>query len=145
LLWRNGVSYVALPDTTFDPSSQNEARLVRNGPHYLDPVYRDAHWTVYSVAGSPTLLDGPGHLLAVGGRRIVFDARRPGRFTLRVRSFAAWQVEGGDACTGTSADGWLTVDAAMAGRIVLTQQDPLRSFIHDHTGQSCLEAARLAA
>ncbi len=141
-LLRNGVSYVALPDTSFDPSSQREAQLVRSGLSYLHPVDRARHWIVYEVAGAPAILDGPGRLVSTSGRRIEFDAQRAGQFTLRVRSFAVWHVDAGNACTGTSPDDWLTVDAATAGRIVLTQQDPLLSFFDDDAGDSCSNAAR---
>ena len=143
-LLREGVSYVVLPDTSFDPSSQREAQLVHSGLGYLQPVYRDAHWTVYHVTGASALLDGPGRLVSADGRRIEFDARRAGRFTLRVRSFAVWRVDAGNVCTGTNADEWLTVDAASAGRVVLTQQDPLLSFFGGHADESC-PAAGVAA
>jgi hypothetical protein len=140
-LLRNGVSYVALPDTSFDPSSQREAQLVRNGLDYLHPKYRDAHWIVYEVGGAPPLLEGPGRLISADGRRIEFDARRSGQFTLRVRSFAVWHVDSGNACAGANADDWLTVDAATGGRIVLTQQDPLLAFFGKPTDESCATAA----
>jgi len=135
-LLANSVSFVALPDTTFDQSSQTEARLVQGGLDYLDPVYRNEHWTVYRVAGSRALLDGPGRLIADEGRRIVFSADRSATFTLRVRSFAAWRVDTGSACAGTDEDGWLTVDVASPGRIVLEQNAPLAS-IFDHPSESC--------
>jgi hypothetical protein len=51
-LLRNEVTYVALPDTEFDPSSVAEARLIRNGLDYLEPVFRDRHWRVFVVRDS---------------------------------------------------------------------------------------------
>ena len=134
------MTYVALPDTSFDPSSQLEARLVRSGLDYLRPTYRDAHWIVYKVEGAPPLLDGPGRLVSADGRRIEFDASQAGHFTLKVRSSTVWQVDAGNACTGTNADGWLTVDTASAERIVLTQQEPLLAFFDNRAGQSCESA-----
>jgi hypothetical protein len=55
-LLRNEVTHVALPDTEFDPSSAGEAQLIRNGLDYLEPVYRDRHWTVFVVEASPGLV-----------------------------------------------------------------------------------------
>jgi hypothetical protein len=55
-LLRNEVTHVALPDTEFDPSSAAEARLIRNGLDYLEPVFRDRHWTVFVVDDSPSLV-----------------------------------------------------------------------------------------
>ena len=73
-LLRDGVSYVALPDTSFDASSRREAHLVREGLSDLHPVYRDPHWVVYKVVGAPTLLEGPGRLDL--GRRAAHRVRR---------------------------------------------------------------------
>jgi hypothetical protein len=55
-LLRNEVTHVALPDTEFDPSSAGEAQLIRNGLDYLEPVFRDRHWTVFVVEASPGLV-----------------------------------------------------------------------------------------
>ena len=143
-LSQNGVSYVALPDTAFDPSSKAEARLVRSGLDYLTPVYRDAHWTVYRMDGAQDLLDGPGRLIAVDGRRIVFDARHTGPFVVRVRSSAAWQVATGNACTGAGRDDWLTVDVVTPGRIVLTQRVDWLTLLEDDADRSCHEDRQVA-
>jgi hypothetical protein len=63
-LLRNDVTHVALPDTEFDPSSATEARLIRGGLDYLEPVFRDRHWAVFVVQDSPNLVrEGPS-----GGR-----------------------------------------------------------------------------
>ena len=48
-LVHNDVTHVALPDTEFDPSSKDEARLIRGGLDYLRPVFHNQHWTVYVV------------------------------------------------------------------------------------------------
>ncbi len=58
-LSRNGVTHVALPDTVFDPSSAAEAELIRNGLDYLEPVYRDRHWTVFAVEEELTPVHHP--------------------------------------------------------------------------------------
>ena len=80
-----------------------------------------------------------GRLIAVDGRRIVFDARQPGPFVVRVRSSAAWQVESGNACTGAGRDDWLAVDVATAGRIVLTQRVNWLTLLQDDADRSCHE------
>ena len=48
-LLRNDVTHVALPDTVFDPSSAAEAQLIGSGLNYLEPVFRNRHWTVFVV------------------------------------------------------------------------------------------------
>ena len=57
-LSRNAVTHVALPDTVFDSSSAAEAELIRNGLDYLEPVFRDPHWTVYAVEESSPEIHG---------------------------------------------------------------------------------------
>jgi hypothetical protein len=51
-LLRNEVTHVALPDTVFDSSSAAEAQLIRSGLDYLEPVFRNRHWTVFVVEDS---------------------------------------------------------------------------------------------
>jgi hypothetical protein len=128
----NGVSYVALPDAALDPSSSDEARLVRDGLGYLRPVFRDAHWTVYAVSNARGVLDGPGRMIAVEGRHVVFDAARAGHFTVRVRWSGAWQVAAGRACTSPSADGWLRVGVLAPGRIDLVQPVDVLAQLANH-------------
>src|SRR5262245_38234199 len=71
-LLRNHVTHVALPDSDFDPSSEAEARLIRGGLNYLKPVFRDRHWTVFSVA-RPEPVTPPDH--GDGAARPGFQAR----------------------------------------------------------------------
>ena len=58
----NGVAYVALPDAQLDPSSTIEAGILESGQPYLKPVWHNAHWQVWQVAGYHGLVDGPAHL-----------------------------------------------------------------------------------
>ncbi len=77
-LLRNDVTHVALPDTEFDPSSTAEAQLIRNGLDYLEPVFRDRHWTVFIVErprrSMTTTSVGPGS----SKNRAVPGCRQPG-------------------------------------------------------------------
>ena len=50
------VGYVVLPKTTIDYGSTTESRLVAAGEPWLQPVWRDAHWAVYRVAGAIPLV-----------------------------------------------------------------------------------------
>ncbi len=67
-LHEQGVGYVALPDTSLDPSSAQEGRLIRRGPPYLREVFASRHWTIYAVRTPAPLASGPGRLTSLGQR-----------------------------------------------------------------------------
>jgi hypothetical protein len=72
----NAVAWVALPDAPLDPSGRAEARLVRGGLAYLEPVWRDAHWRVFRVRDTEPLVTGAAELVSLTSERIVLRAPR---------------------------------------------------------------------
>ncbi|MDZ4827915.1 MAG: hypothetical protein SGJ13_15850 [Actinomycetota bacterium] len=118
-LLRNGVTHVALPDTTFDVSSLKEAELVEGGLDYLTPVWKDEHWDVFTVDGATGLLDGPGILVEATDTRVTVDATSTGQFVVRVHASPMWNLTQGDAVVGATPDGWLLLDVRTLGRVVL--------------------------
>jgi hypothetical protein len=114
----NAVAYVALPDAPLDPSGRAEARLVRSGLAYLEPVWHDAHWRVFRVRDSEPLVTGDAELVSLTSERIVLRARRAGTVLVRVRWTPYWQVMTG-GCVARSADGWTSVDLPRAGSVVV--------------------------
>ncbi|HWW90792.1 MAG TPA: hypothetical protein VNY35_08445, partial [Solirubrobacteraceae bacterium] len=63
-LQAQAVSYVALPDTTLDPSSAQEGRLIRRGLPFLSEVFASRHWRIFAVSSPTPLVSGPGRLIA---------------------------------------------------------------------------------
>jgi hypothetical protein len=136
-LLSNGVTHVALPDTTFDWSSVREAELVGNGLDYLAPVFRDEHWKVFVVTDSPGLVVGPGRLVELENRRVVLHADAAGAFTLRVRSSPYWKLVDGRACFDTTSKEWLVLYVATPGRVAIEQRAGLFDALDRDPEPSC--------
>jgi len=119
-LSRNGVSYVALPDATLSWVGRREGALVRSNVDYLEPVWRNAHWVLYSVHGGPSIVDG-GALVASTGVAVTLDAAAPGDVLVRVR-WSGWLRVRGPAGARLRAGpyGWTTLSAPSAGRYTVT-------------------------
>jgi hypothetical protein len=92
-LSRNGVSLVALSDTEPSWVGRREADLIRGGLPYLTPVWRGGAWTLYAVAGPPSLVDG-GTLVSSSERAVVVDVTAAGDALVRVRWSRWLTVEG---------------------------------------------------
>jgi hypothetical protein len=110
----NGVSYVALPDATLSWVARTEGALVRSGPAYLSPVWHSPHWTLYEVAGRPSIVDG-ATLVAASGAAVTLDAPGPGDVLVRVR-WSGWLRVDGSARLAPGPRGWTTLRVPAAGR-----------------------------
>ena len=76
-LHAQAVAYVALPDTSLDPSSAQEGRLIRRGLPYLREVFASRHWRIYRCSRPRRSRPGPGRLTALGTTRFALRARPP--------------------------------------------------------------------
>lgn len=117
-LLENGVQYVALPDVSLDDSAFLERDLLLRPQPYLTPVWRNAHWQVWQVVGSPGLVTGPARLVEATPDRIVVDATAPGSVLVRVRWTPYWSVDG-PACVQPSGTEWTQLDVREPGRLLL--------------------------
>jgi hypothetical protein len=115
----NGVGYVALPSAPLDMAGQAEGRLIASGRvPGLHLLWRSPSWRLYRVDGTTGIVSGPAELVRAYGSRVVLDARRAGRLTVRFRWSPDWYVSAGPACV--DRDGaWLAVDVRRAGRVTL--------------------------
>lgn len=121
-LYRNGVSYVALPDVPLDGSSIGEAALIRRGAPFLEPVFASRHWRVYRVLGARPLAQGPGSLTALGHQGFTLEARAPGSFLVRVHYTPYWSVLAGAARVSEAGSGWTSVVVSRPGRVRVAAQ-----------------------
>lgn len=81
---RWAVRYVVLPTGTPDTGAREETALIEGGLPYLEPVWSDAHWRLFSVRDA-TPLAGPGATVATAAAdRITLRVERPGRILVRV-------------------------------------------------------------
>ena len=126
-LQREGVHYVALPDVALDPTGRAEAKLIRGGLPFLRPVFRDRHWQVFEVLGTPGLTNGVARLTRIGSQSFTLRARRPGFTFVRVRYTPYWRIARGSGCVSRAIGGWTLVRATHAGTIDIdTAFDPRR-------------------
>jgi len=129
---REGVRYVALPDVALDPTGRGEARLIRQGVPFLREVFRDRHWRIYDVLGTPGLATGVGTVVRIATQSFTLRVARPGRTLVRVRFTPYWRVTGGRACVMAGPGGWTVVDALSTGAIRIDASfDPRRLLEHD--------------
>jgi hypothetical protein len=118
-LVNNGVRFVALPDAKLDYAGKLEGQLVRRGVPELVPVWHNAHWRVFRVAGSPGIVSGPAVPVLIDGGNIRLDVTAPGPVLVRVHYNANWSVESGSACLSQGAQGWLLARATAPGPLQL--------------------------
>ncbi|MFI9169847.1 hypothetical protein [Streptomyces lincolnensis] len=92
---RWAVGFVVLPDAVPDRYGAAEARLVRGGHAWLEPVWSDAHWRVYRVRDAVPLVAAPARV--VGATADELDVWMPAPGSVRVRvAYSPWlRVAGG--------------------------------------------------
>jgi hypothetical protein len=123
-LRRNGVRFVALPDARLDYAARAEGRLVRRGVPGLRLAWRNAHWRVYAVTGSPGIVSGAALLGSAAGATATLEARRAGRILVRIHYATEWHVRSGAAGDVRDARGWIALRSFRAGPITLAVSLP---------------------
>jgi hypothetical protein len=91
----DAVRYVAISAATPDFAAVAEAEIVRGGEPWLLPVWHDAYWQLYQVAGAPPLASPPAVVMATTPAQITLRMSRAGTTIVRVRWSAQLSVPGG--------------------------------------------------
>jgi hypothetical protein len=127
-----GVRYVLLPNAPLDPSSVQEAALLRSGASGLDLVKHSGNWTIYSLPDPTTIVSGPpgasGRLLSLAHGQVKFYASAPGRYIVRVRYSPYWTAPQAGVCVAETADGMMNVDVGQQGTVDLQMQPGVESI-----------------
>ena len=138
-LLSNGVSYVALDDAPLDYAATSEAALLRSGQvNGLQPVWRNAHWRLWQVVGSPGLASGPARILSLTPRSVRIQVSGPGQSELRLRWSPYWsiapspgvqasrvpssgmQASAVQACVSRGPGGWTDLSSDATGELGLS-------------------------
>lgn len=131
-LHENGIAFVALPDVALDASAHAEARLIRAGLPALEPVWHDAHWTLYRVRATRARgVSGPGP------DGFVVRVARPGTTIVRVRFSPHWAVVAGAGCVSEAPDGYTRVRATRAGALRVATRVDVDRALTGATGERC--------
>jgi hypothetical protein len=80
----NAVRYVAISAAAPDFAATAEAAIVRSGQPWLVPVWHNAFWRLYRVAGSYPLASPPGTVTGTTPARITLRLSRAGTTIVRV-------------------------------------------------------------
>ncbi len=130
------VGYVVLPKTTTDYGSAAEGRLVAAGEPWLQPVWRDAHWAVYRVAGAVPLVSAPATVVKAGEAQLTLRVPTPGTTVVRV-VWSPWLavLDGGAGCLAPDGD-WTRLTTRTPGTFRIGAQYTLPR------GTPCAKPAR---
>ncbi|CAG7653388.1 conserved membrane hypothetical protein [Actinacidiphila bryophytorum] len=89
------VYYVVLPSDEPDGAAVAEAKLVRSAPDWLQPVWHDANWQIFRVAGAvDPLADPPATVEEAGPASLTVSMPAPGTVLLRIPWSPVLGIEG---------------------------------------------------
>ena len=120
-LRRLGVRYVLVPSARLGAlRADEEAELLRSRRSGLARVYDEGEWSIYELRGATPILTGPAaaKLTQLEHDLVAGSVSAPGRYRLRIRHTAYWDVRG-DVCIARAADGMTTLVAKRATRFEL--------------------------
>jgi hypothetical protein len=128
-LLTNGVRWVALPDVALDDSEKGEGRLLGDHtPSYLQLVWQNRHWKLWSVRDARPIVSGPAKLVKLGISSIDLHATGTGTAVVLVRWTKFWRVSDGQACIAPTSDGWTRVDIQQPGPVRISADVNLASL-----------------
>lgn len=106
----DGVRFVALANAPLDSAARAEGSLVASGAvPGLQLIWQSVDWRLYSVDGSPGIVQSPDRLVSASGNQLVVDAARPGPVLIRVRYNADWSMANGVGCISRGGGDWISV------------------------------------
>jgi hypothetical protein len=114
----NAVHYVAISGGPLDWASGAEADLVRAGQPWLVPVWHDAFWRLYRVAGAAPLASPPGTVVATSPAAFSLRMSRAGTTVVRVHWSPLLRTTGGARLARHGA--WTALTTGRAGTYFVT-------------------------
>ncbi len=81
----NAVEFVAVPDARLTYYGKRESALINGGLSYLDPIWRNDHWTLYRVANAVPIVEAPGVLVSMNADSLTFTAPPGSSVKINVR------------------------------------------------------------
>ncbi|GGR96068.1 hypothetical protein GCM10010252_38620 [Streptomyces aureoverticillatus] len=78
------VGFVVLPSGRPDGPALDEAALVKSGPKWLEPVWRDRHWRIYRVRNAVPMASAPASVVRSTSTDVVVRVPERGSVTVRI-------------------------------------------------------------
>ncbi|MEU6355278.1 hypothetical protein ABZ896_39220 [Streptomyces sp. NPDC047072] len=86
---RWAVGFVVVPATEPDRYGEAEARLLHEGPGWLEPVWKDAYWRLYRVRDAVPLASAPATVVRTSPAELDLHIPRTGSVLVRV-AYSPW-------------------------------------------------------
>ncbi len=110
--------YVAISSASPDFAAVAETAIVRAGQPWLVPVWHNAFWRLYLVAGAPPLASPPATVTSTTPAQVTIWMSRAGTTVLRVR-WSPLLRSTGDATLARRGD-WTSLTASRLGAYTLS-------------------------
>ncbi|WP_329595306.1 hypothetical protein OG298_15905 [Streptomyces sp. NBC_01005] len=123
---RWGVGLVVLHNGRPDGPAEAEARIVRRGADWLEPVWRDAGWRIYRVRGAVPLVSAPGSVVRGDDASLVVRMPAAGSVTVRI-AHSPWLRANGGGCLRQDGE-WTRLTVRRAGEYRLDSRYRLWPF-----------------
>jgi len=117
-LSEQAVEFVAVPSAELSWPGRDEAALIATGLPYLNLIWSDARWRLYSVMYPEPIVAPPATLVSHTAAALTFDAPAGGDVAIRVR-YSRWLTATGGAVVVPIGD-WTLVRTSAPGRYTLT-------------------------
>jgi hypothetical protein len=117
-LRHNAVRYVAISAASPDFAAVAEAAIVRSGQPWLIPVWRDAFWRLYRVAGTLPLASPPATVISTTPAEITLRMRQAGTTVVRVHW--SWLLRSTGNATLAARGQWTSLTVSRPGAYTLS-------------------------
>ncbi|MFL6163894.1 MAG: hypothetical protein ACJ74U_16950 [Jatrophihabitantaceae bacterium] len=122
----NAVQYVALPDAELTQYGRDERALILTGLPYLNPIWHNAHWTLYAVRDASPLIDPPGRVISQQPDAIVVSLPADQTIRVRLRWYRWLGMESQDKRACVSQDGrYVTLRTGSGGNYTFNSKFPI--------------------
>lgn len=115
-LTNNAVQYVAVPDAELTTYGKQEKQLIATNLPYLNPILRNAHWTIYEVLNFSPLVDDPSRVLSQRPDAIVVSVPKNSSIIVRLRWYPWLGMESRDKQACIEQNGlYVTLNTSSTG------------------------------
>jgi hypothetical protein len=122
----NAVQYVAVPDAELTTFGRDELALISTGLPYLNPIWRNAHWTLYEVVDFAALVDPPAEVLSQQPDAIVVNVPANSSIWVRVRWYRWLGMESQDKQACIAQDGlYVRLNTGTGGNYTFNSRFPI--------------------